>query len=385
MANDIPNFRGYIASTAALMLGGLALVAMPQLIVDPFGVSPISVEIDGINTVKIGRLAHDRLVKPYDPKFLDARTIILGSSRVKQSIDPSILDESDLWPAYNAGIDAATPEELLEALRLRLWLGRSKPEAIFVEALVYAFGSSSAYETFAAGQPRLVASMGEILQDWTAMSLSLDGLRASYQTVLASMDEQVRRALIAPRRYRPPFRLVDDNGYAAGPLHHTGVDFAPPEYSRTVPALYGTLQLEEKAVNAYAEIAAICAAADIRLRFFAGPMHPAALVPIWDRGGREFYSAWLQHLGAMAPLYSFMLMKEAWDHKLSDFKAGWSDTTHFSPRLGAHLLSDLTLDEPRVGRLIDERSRQEHVAELERRLRAWMRDNPDYVRMATAH
>jgi hypothetical protein len=56
-------------------------------IIDPFGLSPISIEISGINTVKIARINADRLVKLYDPLSIRPRMFALANNADPQTTD----------------------------------------------------------------------------------------------------------------------------------------------------------------------------------------------------------------------------------------------------------------------------------------------------------
>jgi hypothetical protein len=89
-AGEDARFRGYLVKSGALTLGAAALFAGSTLIIDPFGISPISVTIPSINTVKIARHNNDRLVKPFDAIARRPRTVIIGTSRVKQAFRPGV-------------------------------------------------------------------------------------------------------------------------------------------------------------------------------------------------------------------------------------------------------------------------------------------------------
>ena len=80
-------------------------------IVDPYGVSPLHVSFQGVNEIKTRRLGIDRVLKPYEVWRYQPKTVFLGTSRIHQSIDPTILNRTILAPAYNASIPASTLSE----------------------------------------------------------------------------------------------------------------------------------------------------------------------------------------------------------------------------------------------------------------------------------
>ncbi len=78
------------------------------LLIDPYGVSPVHATIQGVNALKPKRLDIDRLIKPYEVWRYQPKTVFLGTSRIHQSIDPSVLDGTRFAPAYNASIPASS-------------------------------------------------------------------------------------------------------------------------------------------------------------------------------------------------------------------------------------------------------------------------------------
>src|SRR4051812_23549538 len=88
----------------------LAVVAFNQL-VNPYGISFVNIKIEGFNARTMVRTKHDRVVKLYDVLNTRPRTVILGTSRVKQGFDPAFLSSTAYAPVYNAGIDMASIAE----------------------------------------------------------------------------------------------------------------------------------------------------------------------------------------------------------------------------------------------------------------------------------
>ena len=107
-------FKRYLAVMGATSVTAAALVAGFNLLVDPLGISPIRIAIAGFNEWKPLRQDYDRIVKPYDVRRSHPRTIFIGSSRIKQTIDPKLFAGTRFAPAYNAGINgSADYEELI--------------------------------------------------------------------------------------------------------------------------------------------------------------------------------------------------------------------------------------------------------------------------------
>src|SRR4029078_4917488 len=106
-SSDTPS-RGYLRAlvlSAAIWLG---LFLIFTWTFDPYGVSPMQLALRGINTQKPKRIDIDRLIKPYEVWRYQPRTVFLGTSRMHQSMDPSVLDGTRFAPASTASMPAAS-------------------------------------------------------------------------------------------------------------------------------------------------------------------------------------------------------------------------------------------------------------------------------------
>ena len=81
-------FGRYLAVMVSSWLLAAAVVVGFTLLVDAIGISPVRVAIAGFNTWKPLRQDYDWIVKRYDVRRSQPTTIFMGSSRIKQSIDP---------------------------------------------------------------------------------------------------------------------------------------------------------------------------------------------------------------------------------------------------------------------------------------------------------
>jgi hypothetical protein len=69
-----------------------------------------------VDAVKPKRLAIDRLIKPYEVRRDQPRSVFLGTSRFHQAIDPADLDGTRFSPAYNASIPGGSLGEMAALL-----------------------------------------------------------------------------------------------------------------------------------------------------------------------------------------------------------------------------------------------------------------------------
>lgn len=177
------SYERYLAVMGSTWVIAAALVAGFNLLVDPIGISPIRIAIAGFNEWKPLRQDYDRIVKPYDVRRSHPRTIFIGSSRIKQTIDPKLLAGTPFAPAYNAGINGSADYEELNSY-LQYYISADKNlRHVFIEAFASAMFSAEQ-------SPRMVTSLKPMIQfgledyiaDFGSVFFSLSGLNSSVRT-----------------------------------------------------------------------------------------------------------------------------------------------------------------------------------------------------------
>src|SRR6476660_4783963 len=81
-----PGYLRALGLSVAIWLGLFVLVTGA---VNPYGISPFPIALEGVNAIKPKRLDIDRMIKPYEVWRYQPHTLFLGTSRFHQSIDPS--------------------------------------------------------------------------------------------------------------------------------------------------------------------------------------------------------------------------------------------------------------------------------------------------------
>jgi hypothetical protein len=111
---------GYLRALGLSVAIWLGLFVLFTWTIDPYGVSPLRLSLQGMNAQKPKRVDIDRLIKPYEVWRYQPRTVFLGTSRMHQSMDPAVLDGTRFAPAYNASMPAASMD--MHAAYLRRYI-----------------------------------------------------------------------------------------------------------------------------------------------------------------------------------------------------------------------------------------------------------------------
>ena len=345
------------------LIAMLALVAAFNVIVDPYSVFGMP-RIAGFNALKPGAGTHERMVKTYQVERRRPVTIILGSSRADNGLDP----DSALWPArmrpvYNLAVDGASQPELLAFLREAWATGRLKYAIVQLdfENFLWYQGpvprDSSTWRRFlpaATGLPPRVR-LWQRLHDMFLATLTLGALEDSLSTVF---------------EHTPPEPTITRDGYATDAIFRNWIaaDGTRALFVQKTPedmwkALRGARDLARGAplpqLGSLRALVAFCRTHHIRLTLLIPPM-PAALLEIFDQAGLwPDFLAWQRALVAALPADGSVTLWDfdGWNRFATepepatrDQKTRWFwELTHFTPALGARMIARMAGGDPGFG------------------------------------
>ena len=355
---------------AALALGTAlwcTLYFAITLAVDPFGVSPLGLQIPKFNKFKPRRVDIDRSIKPYEVWRNQPKTVFLGTSRIHQSIDPAVFDGTRFAPAYNASIPASSLGLNISHLQQYLELD-PKLRTVVVELFLYNF--------LGQGQEHLPKDFSEYLRNSMGLFVSADTLSAAILTVGYNLARNRPAYEIKPRGYfyYPP-------GHAAKGLF----DGFPAGIWKLHVTRASGMQLHEPAFEAVRTLIELCRKRNIELIFVLTPNHAYDDYYLETIGAWETVRTWLTRLSAEgAAIYSFS-QANAWVYEpVAEHMRYWNDPYHFSLEMGRGIQQSLAgtqaegVPENFMMRLTPE-AIPAHIEQRRAALRLWAEVNPGFV------
>lgn len=358
----------YLAALAiGVMLWSGAFVGFTWII-DPYGVSPLSVSIDRVNKFKPKRLDIDRIIKPYEVWRYQPKTVFLGTSRIHQSLDPAVLDGTRFAPAYNASIPASSLGLNISHLRQYIELD-PQLRTVVVELFLYNF--------LGQGQEHPPKDFQEYLRNSLNLFISSDTLWASLQTLGYNLT-----------RGRPVYEIKSGGYFSYPPGHNAKGPFDC--YPAGIWKLHETratgMKLHQPAFDAVREIIELCREHKLELILVLSPNHAYDDYYIEAIGAWDTVQEWLMRLSAEpATLYSYS-QPNGWVHEpVSTQMRFWNDPYHFSLEMGRGMLQSLTgapgADLPRnfALRLTPDRVAA-HIESRRSAIRQWAEANPEFVK-----
>ncbi len=364
-----PRFLLIFMAVSSLLAGCFFAVT---LIVDPYGVSPIHLSMEHLNRFRPQRIDIDRLIKPYEVWRYQPKTIFMGSSRIQQGFDPSVMNRTRFAPAYNASIPASSIS--LNASYLQQYFDLDHNiETVIVELFFYPFLETHG-STFVEQQPSSRRTIVDFLYDTASLFISTNTLSATFQTLAynLTMNAPIYEILPGGNFYYPPGHnskgTFDGFPFGIWQLHAARPD----------------LRLDESAYHAFHEIIELCRLHGVELIFVLTPNHVYDDYYIDAIGAWPVFEQWLRRISSEADILSFSQHNEWTYEPVKLHMTYWNDPYHFTGEMGAWIQSSLagvTLDGPPINfkKRITQSGVHEYVTDHQEAVHRWMKDQSDFI------
>ena len=346
----------------------LALVLFVQ-IVDPYGVSPIGSRIEGFNAVKPARYNIDRQIKPYEVWAKQPKTIFMGTSRIHQSINPTVLKGTELWPAYNASVPANTLQLNYKQLKDYIHLDPNLSR-VYIEIYIYSFIKYPPYMTN--NYEHLTS--GNFLDVVLPLFVSFSSFQDSLITLYHNMINKTLVFEIAPEGNAEFNR---DPGIIATQTFPTFPTSIFKDHFNGVQLDYSTFMYIDK-------ITELCKQNNIELIFLATPE-----CPDWDyyhhlTGHWDIQRELLHQISMRGRLFAVNRPCPQIYQTISVDNPYWHDPSHFSLEIGKLIQLDLLRlsNSPNKYEFLEELSAENIDDHIEARiyaLKQWAKHHPKVV------
>lgn len=322
MQNGYVSFCRWFGLTG---LGVACVVLSLTLIIDPYGVFTVTRCLSGLNQFKPIRINIDRQIKPVEVLLKRPKTIFLGTSRIHQSIDPSHIRNSNLWPAYNAAIPANELGE--DRARLALY-------ANYNTALKHVVLEAFIYNALRPVQHVDDLTIAYALNNALALAFSWNAVQASIETLLYNH----RHADLTTAH-------IDDLGHWR---RQSGVptSFSQQDYIQAIIKAHQSIPnmiVQPSAINEIREMANFLSSKGISLSLMITPNYPWDDYRLFALGYWPLVEEYYTTLAAIgnATVYSCSNYVDATLEAPAPAMQFWNDPIHFNSRYGGLLLDGL--------------------------------------------
>ncbi|MBO6783692.1 MAG: hypothetical protein JJ899_10545, partial [Alphaproteobacteria bacterium] len=295
-------------ASAALAIG---------LLLDPYGTSPIGLDIEGVNTPRVERHQLDRLIKPFDVVNQKPKTLLIGTSRVKEGFDPDDWKETRFWPVYNLGIDFSSPTESLAVLRSLLPIVPEIETAIIEVNFIHFFRP---------GPVRVAETPLQLARRLPEAFFSNSMLAASVVTAVKN------------RGFENATFWLHEDGQAE--VHKNAMLGDIENFLSHVVSAQSRNPLPEdlKAqADLFDEIDATCTEHNVECLYAFFPYQPLDLAHLSLAGQWESLARAKRFFAERRGAYDFTLLNRLTNEPYANRMRYWFDVNHFTPEVGRHI------------------------------------------------
>lgn len=332
------NYKSYLLIWLISVILTVGMVGAFNYIVDPYGFYRTVVRV-GFNQQKEGVRNKIRYVKALELPLRKPKTIIMGTSRVHDGINPlhPLLSNPAYAPVYNLGIDMDRIHESKEYLKHALVHSEIKRVILGLDFFMFNASQKVNYNF----DPELIGRKVGVGDYLSTSIFSRDAFVDSIRTIKTSRSQPGREEFLS-NGFRPGnFVFYQVKSYPA--LHYyTNYIFMSSLPSQT--KYYADMTLDQEVFDDFEEILKICKQRNIDIKLYISPAH-AHLdgEGIAAAGKWEMMEEWKRRVVAITDKYAAPI----WDFSgynsittepvVTPMKYYW-DSSHFT-----EVVSDLIL------------------------------------------
>ena len=261
------NYKNYCFVFIASAFLTTIFVGIFNYVVDPYGFYRFF-DANGFNQQKEGVRSKIRYVKALELPLREPKTVIIGSSRVHDSLNPNhnLLNEPQYQPVYNLGIDMARIHESF--LYLKHAMANSEIRRVILGIDFFMFNASQKengnFDSSLVGREIMFS-------DYISTSIfSADAFFDSIQTLKISYRTPDRKEFLS-NGFRPGKMVFYGlKNYSA--LHYyTNYTFMSSLPNET--KYYANITSDERVFNDFEEILKLCKKNHVELKVYISPAH----------------------------------------------------------------------------------------------------------------
>ena len=182
-----PNPTAFLRTFWWIVILAFMCVGAFNALVDPFALFNTN-RIPGFNELKPEQGSHDRMAKAFRVRLLHPHGVILGSSRAEIGLDPEHPGwDKKAYPVYNLALSSARIDEIHDYLLHAQAHGPLREVVLALDFFMFNanWRHEADFDASRLSDPEYPYSDTEFLSDPIKALFSLDGLKASIETIMA--------------------------------------------------------------------------------------------------------------------------------------------------------------------------------------------------------
>ena len=362
-------FYNWILFATAFM--PMASVALFNWTIDPYDLFNTP-NWWGVNHEKIKKDNNDRLFKAVDIIRLQPKTILMGSSRTKQGLDPEHPAIKNNRFAYNLAINGPNTYEV------RRYIEHAIANQLDLEQIILGidfFMFNSSLDNQPSFEEKRIEKKYIIPTDAINALFSLDTFDISKKTLNASLKTEEQNNLYGENGFMPN-RKADDGA----------TKWRFDQSIQLYFKLHSDYQFSQEYWSDFVKIVELCRQNNIDLKVFISPAHATQWESIEVTGRWDTFEQWKRELVKVTPVWDFsgfnIVTTEAIKAKMNNY----IDNSHYSPAIGNLILERIfnynAEDIPQdFGILLTTENIEQHLAKIRSDRLIWTKNHPEEVKL----
>ncbi len=355
-------------------------VGLFNFIVDPYGLYRV-VDVKGFNQQKEGVRTSIRYVKALEIALIKPKTIIMGSSRVHDGVNPNSIKLENYHPVYNYGFEMARIKEIKYYLQHAIKNSEVKNLIFGIDFFMF-----NKFERLnSTFDSEIVKKDVTFIDVYFKPLLSMSSVLNSYRSIKSSVAYPERREFLS-NGYRPGkhvfYGLKD-----YGKLHnYTNWTFLSSKSSATL--YYSKMATDEETFQDFEEILKICKVNNINVKLYISPAH-ANLdgEGLLAAGLYKELEDWKRSISSITsdfevPLYDFSGYNLVTTEEVITPMNNYWDSSHFKEKIGDIILDRvLNVDNKHnFGVLISPSNIESHLMQIRRDQKKYQASNVEVIK-----
>jgi hypothetical protein len=364
-----------LLATALPMLS----VALFNYTIDPYDVFNTP-NYFSLNHSKPKKDNNDRLFKALDIIRLKPTTVIIGSSRTKQGIDPShpvfakdlTVSESEPRSTYNLAINGPNVYEIRRYLEHAIANQPNLKEVVFG---IDFFMFNETLKNQPSFSENRLNKKNMAINDTINALFSIDTIGASNETISASKQDENKDD------------SYGENGFMPNRNTKDGANIW--RFNQSIKLyfeLHSDYKFSEEYLAEFKKIVDICKEKGIKLTVFISPSHATDMESIRATGRWKVSEEWKQKIVAITPVWDFSGYNRVTTQKIEKIMTNYSDSSHYTHEIGNWML-DRMFDRPNskippdFGFLLNQDNINVYLDRVNKDRESWAAKNTDEVKL----
>lgn len=326
----------------------------------------------GINHEKPKKDSNDRIFKAADIIRIKPQIVIIGSSRIKQGIDPEHSVFKGKLQTYNLAINSPNFYEVRRYLEHAL---ANQPDIQEIILGVDFFMFNDNLKNRSIFNEARIEKKHIIVSDAVKALFSLDTLATSFDTIKASQENPDVGDNYGEDGFMPKRNF--DNGKTVW------------RFNKSIALQYrhhSNHQFSQRYWSDYQKVVELCQQNNIELKVLIPPAHATQWESIYITERWDSFEQWKRELVKLTPVWDFSGYNSITTEAIAERMNNYVDHSHYTPAVGDLILNRIysrqTEKIPKdFGVLLTTENVEQHLAQIRHDRLLWLSARPEEVQL----